>query len=95
MNLTKLISDLNQEKISYPANQFDRGWNKAIDYILLQYLDPIKLQPRRWVYAVNGDMEEDLSFEAQCGDDETSCPQRHSGLLHRVQRRRSQGDDID
>ena len=35
----KLIEDLSQEKITYPANQYDKGWNGAIDYIISQYLE--------------------------------------------------------
>jgi len=40
----ELIEKLKQEKIVYPANQYDKGWNNAIDYIVSQYLEAA--QPR-------------------------------------------------
>jgi hypothetical protein len=33
-----LIENLLQEKIVYPDNRGDKGWNDAIDYIVEQYL---------------------------------------------------------
>jgi len=38
----KLIADIKQEKIIWASEQYEKGWNNAIDYIVSEYLEAAK-----------------------------------------------------
>ena len=39
----ELIEKMKQEKIAWPTEQYDKGWNGAIDYIISEHLEPDQL----------------------------------------------------